>query len=133
MTFPIEQMSEALISPPILFRFAAPCVHTDERWSAGGIKLDERHRLPCFAELSGKKPFADVRLGWSEQGIAVNVAVRSFSSTPAIRRTFIARGGFAIVLPFCRSDRVASSMSRWQCYSPSTARRKVRAKSSRVL
>ena len=36
------------------FRFAAPCVYTDARWSAGGIKLDERYRLPCFAELSGE-------------------------------------------------------------------------------
>jgi hypothetical protein len=78
-------MSEALISPPMLFRFAAPCIHTEERWSAAGIKLDERHRLPCFAELSGKKPFADVRLGWNEQGIALNVTVRGKQQPPWCR------------------------------------------------
>ena len=76
---------EALISPPMLFRFAAPCVYTAERWSAGGIKLDERHRLQCFAELSGKMPYAEVRLGWNEQGIAVNVTVRGKQQPPWCR------------------------------------------------
>jgi hypothetical protein len=78
-------MAEALISPPMLFRFAAPCVYAEQRWSASGIKLDERHRLQCFAELSGKKPYADVRLGWNEQGIAVNVAVRGKQQPPWCR------------------------------------------------
>jgi len=78
-------MSEALIAPPMLFRFAGPCVYTDVRWSAGGIKLEERHRLPCFAELSGKKRFADIRLAWNEQGIAVNVTVRGKQQPPWCR------------------------------------------------
>ena len=34
-------MTEALISPPMLFRFAAPCVHAEAKWSASGIKLGE--------------------------------------------------------------------------------------------
>src|SRR5436190_534832 len=78
-------MSEALISPTMLFRFAAPCFRTDERWSAGGIKLTEKHRLPCFAELSETKPFADVRLAWSENGIALNVTVRGKEQPPWCR------------------------------------------------
>jgi hypothetical protein len=41
--------------------------------------------LPCFAELSGKKPFAEVRLGWNEQGIAVNVTVRGKQQPPWCR------------------------------------------------
>jgi hypothetical protein len=69
----------------MLFRFAAPCFRTDERWSAGGIKLAEKHRLPCFAELSGAKVFADVRLAWSEHGIALNVAVRGKEQPPWCR------------------------------------------------
>jgi cellulose/xylan binding protein with CBM9 domain len=60
----------------MLFRFAAPCVRTEEKWTAAGLKLSEAHRLPCFAELGGTKPFADMRLAWNEQGIAVNVTVR---------------------------------------------------------
>jgi len=76
---------EALISPTMLFRFAAPCLYSDARWSAAGVKLDEQHRLPCFAELNGAKPFADVRLAWNEQGIAVNVAVRGKQQPPWCR------------------------------------------------
>lgn len=69
-------MSETLISPTLLFRFATPCQYTSERWSAGGVRLPDKHRLPCFAELHGSQPFADVRLGWSEQGLLLNVLVR---------------------------------------------------------
>jgi hypothetical protein len=70
-------MAEALITPTMLFRFAAPCWHTKERWTAAaGIALGEKYRLPSFGELGGKKTFADVRLAWNEAGMALNVTVR---------------------------------------------------------
>jgi hypothetical protein len=78
-------MSETLISPTMLFRFAAPCLRTEEKWTASGIKLGEQHRLPCFAQLGGGRVFADVRLGWSEAGIALNVAVRGKEQPPWCR------------------------------------------------
>jgi hypothetical protein len=78
-------MSSALISPTLLFRFAAPCRHTDDKWTAKGLQLAEQHKLPCFAELSGAKPYADVRLGWSEAGIAVNAIVRGKEQPPWCR------------------------------------------------
>jgi hypothetical protein len=78
-------MAETLIAPSLLFRFAAPCNYTDQRWSASGIKLSEQHKLPCFAELNGAKLFADVRLGWNEQGLAVNVAVNGKQQPPWCR------------------------------------------------
>jgi hypothetical protein len=78
-------MSEALISPPMLFRFAAPCLYTAHRWSAAGVKLGDEHRLPCFAELGGKKPFADLRLAWNEQGLAVNLTVKGKQQPPWCR------------------------------------------------
>jgi len=78
-------MSEALISPTMLFRFAAPCHFMGERWSASGIKLSEKHRLPCFAELNGSKTFADVRIGWNEAGIALNVIVKGKQQPPWCR------------------------------------------------
>jgi len=78
-------MTESLISPPMLFRFAAPCFYAGERWSSAGIKLDERFRLPSFAELAGKKPFADVRLAWNEHGIAFNVTVKGKQQPPWCR------------------------------------------------
>jgi len=78
-------MSDTLISPPMLFRFAAPCLYSKDKWSASGIKLGENHRLPCFGELSGKKPFADLRLGWDESGVALNVAVHGKQQPPWCR------------------------------------------------
>jgi len=78
-------MSNQLISPTMLFRFAAPCLHTEERWTASGIKLGDKYRLPCFAELHGAKSFADVRLAWSEAGIALNLTVRGKEQPPWCR------------------------------------------------
>lgn len=79
-------MSENLISPPLLFHFAAPCGYVGHNWSAAGISLDERYRLPCFAELSGgPSPFADLRLGWNETGLAVNLLVNGKEQPPWCR------------------------------------------------
>jgi hypothetical protein len=78
-------MSSALISPTLLFRFGAPCRYTDQKWTAKGLQLGEQYRLPCFAELAGAKTFADVRLGWSEAGIVVNLTVRGKEQPPWCR------------------------------------------------
>jgi hypothetical protein len=69
----------------MLFRFAASCHYAAELWSAGGVKLAEKHRLPCFSELEGTKPFADVRLAWSEHGLALSVLVRGKTQPPWCR------------------------------------------------
>ncbi len=78
-------MSEQLTSPTMLFRFAAPCHYAAELWSAGGVKLGEKYKLPCFGELDGKQPFADVRLAWSERGLAMTVQVRGKEQPPWCR------------------------------------------------
>jgi hypothetical protein len=69
-------MSEQLVSPTMLFRFAAPCLYSEAAWTAKGCALAEKYRLPCFAELEGRPNFADVRLAWSEKGLVLNVQVR---------------------------------------------------------
>lgn len=68
-------MTEALISPTLLFRFAAPCQYTPLKWSAQGVSLPETYRLPSFAVLHGGKQFADVRLAWNEAALLLNVTV----------------------------------------------------------
>jgi hypothetical protein len=78
-------MAETLISPTMLFRFTAPCYHTAERWTTQGIALGERHRLPCFAELGGARPFADLRLAWNENGIALTIVVKGKQQPPWCR------------------------------------------------
>jgi len=78
-------MTSELLPPTMLFRFAAPCHYASELWSASGVKLGEQHRLPCFAELEGKRPFADMRLGWSERGLALCVAIEGKQQPPWCR------------------------------------------------
>ena len=78
--------------PPIvpnrfLVRVAHPCPYvkdaprdTDEDDSL--IDLPESARLQNFAELDGFKNFADVRLGWNELGLAVQVEVKGKEQPP---------------------------------------------------
>jgi hypothetical protein len=78
-------MSQTLIPPALLFRYSVPCRRISRAWSADGLALGEEYRMPCFAELSGANPFADVRVGWSEGGIALNVTVRGKQQPPWCR------------------------------------------------
>lgn len=68
-------MSEQLLPPRFLFRFSAPCRHSDPLWNDAGARLGEEHRLHAFCELDGQEPFAEVRAGWSEAGLALSVRV----------------------------------------------------------
>jgi hypothetical protein len=81
-------MTERLIPPTFLFRFSVPCLYSPARWSPGGLPLSEAHRLPSFhAELGDGPAMADVRLGWSETGLAVNLRVAGKKQTPWCRDT----------------------------------------------
>lgn len=64
-----------LIAPSFLFRFSVPCLACEPLWSDNEIELAESHQLPNFGELDGRSGFADVRIGWSEQGIALSLRV----------------------------------------------------------
>ncbi|MCA9262531.1 MAG: hypothetical protein KDA60_01735 [Planctomycetales bacterium] len=65
---------ERLIPPTLLFTFSVPCLHIPEIWNAD-LELPEQYRLPSFGELDGRELFADVRLGWNDQGLAVSARV----------------------------------------------------------
>jgi hypothetical protein len=78
-------MTERLLPPRFLFRFSAPCLYHDPIWSAGGVQLDAKYRLPDFGELDGARPFADVRVGWSETGLAFYVEVAGKRRPPWCR------------------------------------------------
>jgi len=82
---PAHAMSQPLIAPTLLFRFAAPCRHTEQRWSSKGLSLDERYALPCFSQLHGAKTFADLRMGWNEAGLALDLIVRGKQQAPWCR------------------------------------------------
>lgn len=82
-------MSDTLLSPTFLFRFATPCLYHKKMWSTGGVKLKETHRLPSFGELEGRGMFADLRMGWSEAGLCISMRVLGKKQTPWCRSSRI--------------------------------------------
>ena len=80
-------MSEALLAPTFLFRFATTCRYRKNLWAEKGIKLGEAYVLPSFGELEGKPLFADLRAAWSEEGLAFALKVVGKKQTPWCRAT----------------------------------------------
>jgi hypothetical protein len=80
-------MSNSLLAPTFLFRFAAPCLFVEKLWTATGAPLAEQHRIACFAELQGAKPFAELRMGWNAQGLALWLEVKGKQQPPWCRPT----------------------------------------------
>ncbi len=78
---------EPLVAPRFLFRFSVPLLHCSKTWSAAGVQLGEKYRLLDLAQLDGEKPVADVRLAWSEEGIAVNVRIEGKRQPPWCRES----------------------------------------------
>ena len=77
-----------LIPPSLLYRFELPCHELETKWSAKtGIKLDETCRLPTFGVLDNRKPFADVRMAWSADGLFLTVDVTGKQQTVWCRET----------------------------------------------
>ena len=69
-------MSDTLIRPSFLFRFAVPCRRLDPLWSTNEIELAARYHIPSFAELDGQPNFADLRVGWHADGLAFSLRVQ---------------------------------------------------------
>ena len=68
--------NQRLIPPTMLYRFSAKCRSINRKWSdTKGINLDQSHQLPCFGQLDGRPLLADVRVGWTNDGLSVNLDV----------------------------------------------------------
>jgi hypothetical protein len=78
-------MTDILLPQRFLFRFAAPCQYREKLWTKSGAALDASFRLPAMAELEGRPHFADVRVGWSHQGLAFAVIVEPKRMRPWCR------------------------------------------------
>lgn len=82
----------------LLFRFAASCRYVGRRWSRDGIDLSAEYRLPDLHSLEvGMPGFADVRMGWNEQGLLFSVWMPISRPLPS-KRTRDDRGGDEISL-----------------------------------
>ena len=78
-------MSDPLLPQRFLFRFAAPCLYRHPLWTAQGASLDERYRLVNLAELETRSAVAEVRMAWSEEGLAVAARVTAKRQAPWCR------------------------------------------------
>mgnify|MGYP001101771304 CR=1 FL=1 len=78
-------MSEPLITPRFLFRFAAPCRWTERLWTPKGAPLGEEYRLPTLVELDERRSAPEIRAAWNERGLAFRVAVHGKKQPPWCR------------------------------------------------
>lgn len=78
-------MSSPLIPPRLLFRFSVPCRKLPAGKTGVEFDLGEEYRLPTFGELDGGPQFADVRVGWSEAGMAFSAEVLGKKQYPWCR------------------------------------------------
>ena len=79
------------------------------------VDLSEAARLRNFAELDGLKNFADVRLGWNEFGLAVQVEVRG-KDQPAVGDSDKAKGSDGLSLWLDTRDARASHRASRFCH-----------------
>ncbi len=86
----MEIPKQTLLPSTMLFRFAMPARRIPELWSARELDLPDICRMPSMSELDDKsRAFADVRLGWNSEGIAVSVRVEGKKQPPWCRATRI--------------------------------------------
>ena len=73
-----------LIPNRFLFRVAYPCRHVTGVPRDGDDLLDlpDDCRIDNFTDMDGRRDFADVRLAWNDEGIALQVEVRGKEKPP---------------------------------------------------
>lgn len=80
-------MTSPLLPPSFLFRYSAPCRFKSPLWSEKGAGLDESYCLPNLAELDGRPTFAEIRVAWSEQGLAFAAKIKGKRQAPWCRES----------------------------------------------
>ena len=85
-----QELTNTLLAPRFLFRFAVPIARRDPIWMPGGVELDESYRLSNLAALdagsdNAERAFADVRMAWSHEGLTLNVRVEGKKQAPWCR------------------------------------------------
>lgn len=75
-------LDEPLLPPRFLFRLAVPCRRLEPLPPPGKPPLGEEFRLPDFSPLDQSPTFAEVRMAWSTQGLALSVRVEGKRRPP---------------------------------------------------
>lgn len=68
-------MSDRLIAAPFLFRFGIACPYVNIDWTGQSVTLPDAARVPSFATLDGRRPFADLRMAWNSRGLLLTLRV----------------------------------------------------------
>lgn len=80
-------MAEQVLPPSFVFRYSVPVLEADRGWKTAGVELGEEFRIPCFQQLDGEEPFADLRIGWSSHGLLLDVVVEGKRQSPWCHET----------------------------------------------
>ncbi|QDV70000.1 hypothetical protein Poly24_37190 [Rosistilla carotiformis] len=75
----------SLIDPTFLFEFSVALKRAPLKWGKTGVRLDESYRIPAFGTLAGRPHYADLRMGWNENGIGFRVEVVGKAQMPWCR------------------------------------------------
>jgi len=70
-----RKTSDTLIAPRFVFRFSAPLQYRQRLWADKGVGLEPRYQLLSLGELDDEPQWADVRMAWNDDGLAIAVAV----------------------------------------------------------
>ena len=103
----------ALLPPRFLVRLALPCPHVQVAPADKTFNLPESARLNGFPALDGIEEFADVRVGWNELGLAVQVSVTEKKQPPAGDRDRPRSSDGLTIWIDTREDRTSHRASRY--------------------
>lgn len=78
-------MSEQLLEPAFLFRFAAPLRWRDKLWTPQGMQLEDEYQLPPLGALGGAKQLADARGAWNDGGMVFTLRMTGKRQPPWCR------------------------------------------------
>ncbi|REJ66426.1 MAG: hypothetical protein DWQ31_15310 [Planctomycetota bacterium] len=83
-----SEAPDRLLAAPMLFRFAVPCLYCKgPLWGKRVADLGEEYRIASFAELDDVPSWADLRIGWNEQGLLLRLDVAGKDSAPWCRES----------------------------------------------
>lgn len=80
-------MNSTLLPASFLFRFSVPCRYKSPLWTDKGAQLDESHRLLELAQIDAQPTFAELRIAYSEAGLAFAAEVRGKRQPPWCRES----------------------------------------------
>src|SRR6187402_2971537 len=81
----VEPIDASLLPPRQFFKFSADVKRAAGLDFAKGFELDGSYALPAFGELDGQPSFAEVRMAWSDRGVAWQVTVEGKTQLPWCR------------------------------------------------